>query len=206
MTYNIFFISDVSLGAHSFSNAKINLSFTSHPSNVQPLAGAGPNAYINKRGAARIVITKDSQTISAEIAPDQLYVFFNPNTATVGFGSYAPDGSRQLAYPVILTADFSLSPQLLEDVSDIIMNPNDAQLYSPETQALAQVADLKHPTLLADFVSSCTAFTFDPANGIICSPQAPPAGLMTDKGLLYIPENFFGWGVFWSSFNPPGDE
>jgi hypothetical protein len=180
ITYNLFFLSDVSIGEQFFSNAKINLSFRSHTSKVQPLAGVGPNAYVNNHGTARVVITKGSQTISAEFAPGQLYVFFDPNTASVGFGSYAPDGSLQLAYPVSLTADFSLSPQLLEDVSDIIMNPNDAQLYSPETQALAQVTDLKHPTLLADFVTSCTAFTFNPATGIICSPQAQPPRLMTD--------------------------
>lgn len=205
ITYNLFFVSDVTIGEQFFSNAKINLSFTSHTSKVQPLAGVGPNAYVNNSGTARIVITKGSQTISAKFAPGQLYVFFNPNTSTAGFGSYAPDGSRQLAYPIILGPHFGSSPQLLEDVSDIITNPNDAGLYSPETQAVAQVTDLKHPTLLADYVSSCTAFTFDPAFGIICSPQAPPAGLMTDKGLLYIPESAFGWGVFWSSFNPPED-
>jgi len=203
ITYNLFFVSDVSIGAQSFSNAKINLSFTSHISRVQPLAGAGPNAYVNNSGIARVVITKGSQTISAKFAPGQLYVFFNPNTATVGFGSYSPDGSRQLAYPIILGPHFGSSPQLLEDVSDIITNPNDAGLYSPEAQAVAQVTDLKHPTLLADYVSSCTAFTFDPAFGVICSPQAQPAGLMTDKGLLYTPGSAFGWGVFWSSFNPP---
>jgi hypothetical protein len=206
MTYNLFFVSDVTIGQQSFINAKINLSFRSHTSKGQPLAGVGPNAYVNDSGTARIVITKGSQTISAEFAPGQLYVFFNPNTATAGFGSYAPDGSRQLAYPIILGPLFGSSPQLLEDVSDIITNPNDAGLYSPETQAVAQVTDLKHATLLADYVSSCTAFTFNPARGIICSPQAPPAGLMTDKGLLYIPESAFGWGAFWSSFNPPNDD
>jgi hypothetical protein len=206
ITYNIFFVADVSLGAQSFSNAKINLSFRSRTSKVQPLAGVGPNAYVNNYGTARVVITKGSQTISAEFAPGQLYVFFNPNTASVGFGSYAPDGSRQLAYPVSLTADFSLSPQLLEDVSDIITNPNDAPLYSPEAQAVAQVTDLKHPTLLADFVTSCTAFTFDPANGIICSPQTQLPALMTDKGLFSLPKNFGFWGIFWSSFNPLRDE
>jgi len=207
MTYNIFFVSDVSLGGRSFSNAKINLSFRSRTSNVQPLAGAGPNAYVNKNGTARVVITEGSQTISAEFTPDQLYVFFNPGIGSVGFGSYAPDRSLRLAYPVSLTADFTRGTQLVQAVSDIITNPNDKQFYSPETQALAQVSDLKHPTLLADLVSSCTAFTFDPNTGVICSPQALPAGLMTDKGLLSIPENFEnGWGVFWASFNAPGDE
>src|SRR5215469_7440767 len=207
ITYNLFFISNVSIGNQSFSNAKINLSFRSRTSKVQALPGAGPNAYVNEHGTARVVITSGSQTISAEFAPGQIYVFFNPNTLTVGFGSYAPDGSRQLAYPVALGPQFGSSPQLLEDVSDIIMNPGDALLYSPETQAIAQVADLQHPTLLADYTSSCTAFTFDPDRGIICAPQAQPAGLVTDKGLFSLPETIYGggWGVFWSSFNS-GDE
>ena len=210
ITYNLFFVSDVSIGDQSFSNAKINLSFRSRTSKVQPLAGAGPNAYVNDHGTARVVITSGSQTVSAEFAPGQLYVFFNPNTATVGFGSYAPDGSRQLAYPVILGPDYGISPQLLQDVSDIITNqPNPASggPYSFETQALAQVTDLKHPTLLADYASSCTAVMFD--SGIICSAQAQPAGLMTDKGLFFLPEFNYGgfgaWGAFWSSFNS-GDE
>ena len=125
---------------------------------------------------------------------------------TVGFGSYAPDGSRRLAYPVILGQQ-DASPQLLQDVSDIITNtPNlDAiEPYSPETQALAPLTDLRHPTLLADYTSSCTAFTFDPDRGIICAPQAQPAGLVTDKGLFSLPDTIYGggWGVFWSSFNP----
>jgi hypothetical protein len=193
ITYNLFFVSNVSIGEQFFSNAKINLSFRSHTSKVQPLAGVGPNAYVNNHGTARVVITKDSQTISAEFAPGQLYVFFNPNTASVGFGSYAPDGSRQLAYPVILAGDSSSSPQLLEDVSDIITN-HDAQNYRFETQNLATVTDLKHQTLLADFVSSC--YVLDPATGICSNPP----GLMTDKGLFYI-SDFLTWGVFWSSFN-----
>jgi len=201
ITYNLFFVSDVSIGEQFFSNAKINLSFRSHTSKVQPLAGVGPNAYVNNYGTARVVITKGSQTISAEFAPGQIYVFFNPNipSASVGFGSYAPDGSRQLAYPVILAGDSSLSPQLLEDVSDIITN-HDAQNYSIETQNLATVTDLKHQTLLADSVRSC--YVLDPATGI-CSFSNPP-GLMTNKG-LFIPLFPDGWGMFWSSFNPPDE-
>jgi hypothetical protein len=209
ITYNLFFVSNVTIGNQSFSNAKINLSFRSRTSKVQAFPGAGPNAYVNDHGTARVVITSGSQTISAEFAPGQIYVFFNPNMVTVGFGSYAPDGSRRLAYPVILGQQ-DASPQLLQDVSDIITNtPNlDAiEPYSPETQALAPLTDLRHPTLLADYTSSCTAFTSDPVRGILCAPQAQPAGLVTDKGLFSLPDTIYGggWGVFWSSFNP-GDE
>lgn len=206
ITYNLFFVSNVSIGNQSFSNAKINLSFRSHTSKVQPLAGAGPNAYVNDHGTARVVITSGSQTISAEFAPGQLFVFFNPNTATAGFGSFAPDGSRQFGYPIIM-APQDASPQLLQDVSDIITNqpnPDSGGPYSPETLALAQVTDLKHPTLLADYASSCIDFSFTFA--ISCSSQAQ-AGLMTDKGLFSVPNPtpYLGWGVFWSSFNPPDE-
>jgi hypothetical protein len=203
ITYNLFFVSSVSIGNQSFTNAKINLSFRSRTSKVQPLTGVGPNAYVNDHGTARVVITSGSQTVSAEFAPSQLFVFFNPNTATVGFGSYAPDGSRQLAYPIILGPHFGSSPQLLEDVSDIITNtPNPDALgpYSFETQALAPLTDLKHPTLLADYASSCIDFTF--TFEISCSSQAQTTGLMTDKGLFSVPNPTadFGWGVFWASF------
>jgi hypothetical protein len=222
ITYHVFLVSDVSLGGQLYTNAKIHLSFRSHTSEVGPLPGAGPNAYVNPEGTARVEITKGSTTISARFAPDQIYVFFDPSTApgvgSVGFGSYS--GGR--AYPVTLTQCSCNSPQLLGAVSDIITNAAPATNYTPKTATL--VTDLTNATVLADFASSCSATALDPAafdpTTSICSNLCAPAKLTTDKGDFYLYEPYTqdfstppsnpqpfsnNWAIFWSTFNSRGE-
>ena len=208
ITYNVFLVSDVSIGGQFFPNAKIHLSFRSNASAVKLLSGTGPNAYVNDDGIARVVITKGSTTIKAKFDQDQIYVFFDPSTGSVGFGSKS--GGR--AYPVTLSECSCNSIQLVGAVSDIINSTEaDAGLYTSQTEALADVTDLRHEIVLADFASSCSPYTaFVPATGI-CSNLTAPAKLTTDEGDFYLYEPYTqdystspfsnNWAIFWSIFN-----
>jgi len=208
ITYNVFLVSDVSIGGQFFQNAKIHLSFRSNTAAVKHLPGSGPHAYVNDEGTARVVITKGSTTIKATFDPDQIYVFLDPSTASVGFGSES--GGR--AYPVTVSECSCNSIQLVGAVSDIINSHGaDASLYTSQTEALADVADLTHEIVLADFASSCSPYSaFVPATGI-CSNLTAPAKLTTDKGDFYLYEPYVqdystspfsnNWAFFWSIFD-----
>jgi hypothetical protein len=208
ITYNVFLVSDVSIGGRPFNNAKIHLSFSSDTSAVKPLSGTGPNGYVNEDGTARVVITKGSTTIRAKFDRHQIYVFFDPSTRSVGFGSYS--GGR--AYPVTLTQCLCNSPQLVGAVSDIINSKGvDDNKYTAKTATL--VTDLTNETVLADFASSCSPYAaFDLANGFCSNLTALPPKLTTDEGDFYIYEPYTqtqsslpfsnNWAIFWSTFNP----
>jgi hypothetical protein len=205
ITYNAFLTSDVSIGGRLLKNAKIHLFFSSHRSEVEPLSGSGPHAFVNEDGTARVVITKGASTIRVKFDPHQLYVFFDPSTASVGFGSFGSAGGR--AYPITFTNNTLNTPQLAGAVSDIINNPANAANYTPETATL--VTNLKNETVLADFASSCPAPAFDPATSN-CSNLTTPTKLTTNKGDFFLFEPYTqtqnsstfsnNWGVFWSAF------
>ena len=114
-------------------------------------------------------------------------MFFDPSTASVGFGSKS--GGR--AYPVTLSECSCNSVQLVGAVSDIINSSEaDAGHYTAQTETLANVTDLTHEIVLADFASSCSPDTaFVPATGI-CSDLTAPAKLTTNKGDFYLYEPY----------------
>jgi hypothetical protein len=213
ITYNVFLVSDVSIGGQFYYGAKIHLSFSSNTFSVRPLSGAGPHAYVNEDGTARVVITKGSTTISAKFEPYQIYVFFDPSTSSVGFGSFSNSGGR--AYPVTLTQNSFNSAQLVGAVSDIINSSGvDAVKYTPKTKTL--VTNLANETVLADFISSCPAPNFDPATSF-CLNMPTPTKLTTNKGDFYLyqpytqffstPQPFSNnWGMYWSTFVPEEDD
>jgi hypothetical protein len=207
ITYNVFLVSDVSIGGRRFNNAKIHLSFSSDTSTVKPLSGTGPKAFVNEDGIARVVITKGSTTIKAKFDRHQIYVFFDPSTGSVGFGSHS--GGR--AYPVTVTQCACNSPQLVGAVSDIIdSNGADANKYTPKTATL--LTDLTNETVLADFASSCSPYSaFDVVNGFCSNLSAVPAKLTTNEGDFYLFEPYTqtqtsfpfsnNWALFWSNFS-----
>ena len=211
ITYHMFLVSDVSLNGELFQNASIHLSFRSRTSHVTPLP-SGPNSSINTGGVARVDIKQGNRAVSATFARNQIYVYFDSSTASAGFGSYS--GGR--VYPAALAPTIVHSDtELLGAVSDILNGGSN--YYSPATVDLAAATDLKHETMLADYVSSCGSFDFllGVCNDLLTVPK-----LTSDHGdfSVYEPYNKNGFndptslvrssdnfGVFWTTFDLEDD-
>jgi len=210
ITYHMLLVSDVSLDGELYQNASIHLSFQSRVSRVSELADAGPNGAINTEGAARVDIKAGTRTISASFDPGQIYVYFDPATKSAGFGSFS--GGR--AYPAILGPTYAHGdPDLLAAVADILTGGT--TYYTSPTTDLAHVTDLKHETMLSDYVSSCTDYDFSALVGV-CYNLPSSRKLTTNRGdfYLYQPYNVSSntdptpqirssdnWGIFWTTLD-----
>jgi hypothetical protein len=210
ITYHMFLVSDVSLNGRVFQGASIHLSFRSSTWNVMQKQGASPNSAINSSGTATVEIKKDGRTVAAHFASGEIYVYFDPARG-VGFGSVS-GGS---AYPAVLAPTYlHTDTELFAAVSDILLNGSSTYgFYSQPTIDLAQTTDLKHETMLADYVTSCADFDF--GNGF-CNDLSTTPVLKTDKGdfQLFEPYNSnnnndpttllrssINFGVFWTTFD-----
>jgi hypothetical protein len=206
ISYNGYVIADVTLGELHFKGAQIYISVDSDSTTAEPFPDNPSGGFINSAGETHIKIISGRRTISADFAPDQVYVYFDKTSGSVGFGSYA--GGR--GYPLSLTANADREG-LVENssvgaVADIMTMSADATNYTDATASL--VTDLTNPTTLSGAASSCVEF--DPATSI-CS-NLNPVPLKTDKGDFYIFEPYtddettttdaqpfsINWGVFWS--------
>jgi hypothetical protein len=207
ITHHMFLVSDVSLNGQLFQNASIHLSFQSNTSRVAPLALGGPHGYINTHGVARVDIKSGTSTVSAQFARGQVYVYFDPLTASAGFGSVS--GGR--AYPAALfpTAVHS-DTELLAAVADILNGGT--TYYTQPTIDLANATDLKHETMLAEYVSSCGNFDFSIG---VCNDLINYPRLITDQGDFYLHQPYNrnsnldptsairssdNWAVFWTTY------
>jgi hypothetical protein len=215
ITYHLFLVSDVSFDGKLIQNASIHLSFRSRISDVTQLADSGPNSAINTEGAARVEIKQGARTVSANFDPGQIYVYFDSSTASAGFGSFS--GGR--AYPAVLAPTYAHGDlDLLAAVADILTGGS--TYYTPPTADLAHVTDLKHETMLSDYVSSCTDYDFSLYPGV-CYNLPRSRKLTTNRGdfYLYQPYNVSSnsdptplmrssdsWGVFWTTFDADGPE
>ncbi|KAA6457250.1 hypothetical protein DYQ86_23255 [Acidobacteria bacterium AB60] len=215
ITYHMLLVSDVSLDGKLYQNATIHLSFESKVSAVRPLAGAGPSGAINSNGAARVEILRGDRTISAEFDPGQIYIYFDPETASAGFGSFS--GGR--AYPAMVSPTNAHGDSHLTAAVSAILTTGSSD-FSPATSTLAHATDLKHETMLSDFVSSCTDYDFTNLVGT-CYNLPASSRLTTNRGdfFLYQPYNMNGnvdpsnavrssdnWGIFWTTFDAVGAE
>jgi hypothetical protein len=154
------------------------------------------------------------ETITAQLAPNQVYTYFDVANASIGFGSNVAGRG----YPVALagTQDNQGGPLLDENssvaaVSDIMRTPANAAKYTPATSSLK--TDLTNETVLSGAASSCVSF--DPITSM-CSNLTPVA-LKTDHGDLLLFEPYtveepdatppltqpysVNWGFFWSVIN-----
>jgi hypothetical protein len=211
ITYHLLLVSDVSLDGKLYQNASIHLSFQSRISEVTPLADGGPNGAVNTHGQARVEIRQGGRTVSANFEPGQIYVYFDSATASAGFGSFS--GGR--GYPAVIAPTYvHIDTELLAAVADILTTGS--RNYSSATVDLAYATDLKHETMVADYVSSCTDIDFSLG---VCYNLPSSRRLLTDKGDFYLEQpynvapytdpsaeirNSNNWGVFWTTF--AGDE
>jgi hypothetical protein len=125
ISYHGYLISDVTLGSNHYSGAQIYLSFDSDASKVVPF-GSG-DGFRNDSGSAHVTIVSGRRVTSADFEPGQIYVYYDVDHASIGFGSRARNGSRESGYPLSITANPD-SSGLVENssvgaVSDITLTP-----------------------------------------------------------------------------------
>ena len=207
ITYNGYLITDVSLGGVLYPGAQVYFSMASDASHVVPYTDNTSQGFINPVGVAQVQIRSGGRTISAFLAPGQLYTYYDTTHQSIGFGSYA--GGR--GYPFSLTQNHD-NPGLVENSSleallDIATTPADVVNYTPGVPGLA--TDLTNATVLSAGASSC-ATSFDPVTSI-CG-NLTPVPLFTTRGKLYVFQPYtddettldgtspfsVNWGIFWS--------
>jgi hypothetical protein len=213
ITYNGYLITDVSLGGQLYAGAQVYISVASDASRAVPYTDSTSKGFINPVGVGQVQIRSGGRTVSAWLAPNQLYVYYDVTHASIGFGSYA--GGR--GYPLSLTSNQDVSG-LVENsalwaLSDIAAN-NDAANYTAGVPGLA--TDLTNATVLSAGASSC-ASGFDPVT-TICS-NLTPVPLYTSRGKLLLFEPYtddettldgsspysVNWGIFWSELGSARD-
>jgi len=205
ITYNGYWITDVALCGHLYKRAQVHLSFDADASTAAPFSD-GSHGFMNATGNARVTVTSGRNVFSARLNPGQIYVYWDIDHASVGFGSTA--GGR--GYPLSITAnpDYNglVENSLVAAVADLTLVPADSTFYTTETANLA--TDLTNATTLSGAASSCVAF--DPVTSA-CS-NFKPVALQTNLGPLYVFEPYtddetanavagpysINWGVFWS--------
>jgi hypothetical protein len=213
INYNGYLITDVSLGGQLYTGAQVYFSMQSDASKVVPFTDSTSHGFINSVGQAQVQIRTGGRTVTAYLAPRQLYVYYDLDHASLGFGSYA--GGR--GYPFSLTQNQDLAG-LVENASlfslqDLATN-NDTSNYTPGVPGLA--TDLSNATVLSAGASSCVGF--DPVTSI-CS-NLTPVPLFTNRGKLYVFEPYtddettldgtspytVNWGIFWSELGSTNRE
>ena len=205
ISYNGFLVADVSLGGQFYGGAEVYFSFVSDASRVVPFSDSTGTGFINPVGLAQVKIRTGGRTVSASLAPNQLYVYFDTTHWSVGFGSYA--GGR--GYPLSLTQNQDQGVGLVENsalwaLSDLAAN-GDTSHYTAAVPGLA--TDLTNETVLSAAASSC-ASSFDPVTSI-CGNTGVVIPLHTSRGDLLVYEDYTDtesaagpysvtWGMFWS--------
>jgi len=212
ITYHGYLVTDVSLGGQFYPEAEVHISFASDASRAVPFQDSTSHGFINPVGIAQIKIREGLQTVSAWLAPHQLYVYYDLDHASIGFGSYA--GGR--GYPLSLTSNQDtvglVENSALWSLSDLAAT-GDTSNYTAGVPGLA--TDLTKGTVLSAAASSCVAF--NPATSV-CT-NFTPVPLHTSRGDLLLYEPFtddettlndsaqysVNWGIFWSELGVPND-
>ena len=209
ITYHGYLISDLTLGGQYYSGAQVYLSFNSDTSNVVPFSSG--HGFRNTTGSAHVTIVSGGQQVtSADFAPGQIYVYYDVDHASIGFGSMK-NGSTESGYPLSITANQdSNSSGLVENslvgaVSDLTLTPADAANFTAATAGLK--TNLKNGTLMSGGASSCLGF--NPATSTCTSLN--PGPLHTNRGDFVLFEDYrhdavtagqatytVNWGVFWA--------
>lgn len=174
ITYTGFTITDGKIGAHAFHNARVILTFVSDTANVQLTTIQGVAVAYNPTGSAHVTIVGDKLNIQANFAANQIFVSFDLKNGGVGFGSFAPNGSLQVTYPMAVDGWMVLGAL----PAGSFLKP------SPEEAALS--TDLMHNTAFAGSGWTCPTF---PLN-INTTCPLPTAPLKTDRGDLYLYEPY----------------
>ncbi len=183
ITYTGFTITDGSLGAWKFHNARVYLTFQSDTRNVQfmqaPGDGGTIDIYINQTGKASVTIISEGKLVTATFAPNQIFVSVDLGHSNdlphlggrgVGFGSVTPTGIEP-TYPLGIN-EGTLHWGLISGFGGQIIGNG-----TPSSELVALSTDLKHTTNFSGNAWPCVGFPND------CTAPNP---LHTDKGDLYL--------------------
>ena len=206
--YHGYVISDVTRGGQPYNGAQVYLSFNSDTSHVVPFSSG--NGFRNTTGSAHVTIVSGQNVTPADFAPGQIYVYYDIDHASIGFGSIATNGSTQSGYPLSITANQDTNTNglvensLVGAVSDLTLT-GDVTNYTAATAGLK--TNLKNATLMSGGASSCLGF--DPSTSTCTS--LTPVPLHTSRGdfLLFEPYRqdavapgqttcSVNWGLFWA--------
>jgi hypothetical protein len=200
IVYSFYGAGSGQLGGLAFSEAQIRLDFKTDTATTVTVIENGATVYRNDQGQAVFVLSQGPMTQVAQIAPNQIFVRYDPVNRLLTFGSYA----NSLFYPISLAwcapqPQCVSMPLLIGDIGsvvyalgDIATNPSDSVLYPPAVAALA--TDLSGPALLTGLVTAC-AVPLAYSGGWNC-PSTAPTAIQTDQGDLYFQESRVGMGIF----------
>jgi hypothetical protein len=201
IVYSFYGVASGQLGGVPFSEAQIRLDFNTDTATTVTAIENGATVYRNDQGQAVLVLSQGAMTKVAQIAPNQVFVRYDPANRLLTFGSYA----NGLYYPISLAwcvpqPQCVSMPWLIDDIGaivyalgDIATNPSDSVLYPTGVAALA--TDLRGPALMTGFVTACgVPLSYNPG-GWNC-PSTAGTAIQTDRGDLYFQESRFGMGIF----------
>jgi len=196
--YSVYGVADGQLNGLAFSGAQFRLDFRTYTNYTRSVVENGVTVYRNDVGQAVLTLQRGLSTTVANIAPNQIFVRYDPTNGVAGFGSYAVGPY----YPVVLT--WCTEPagcppietnypdsQILGALIQLREDPQDSMFYSPAVSALA--TQLRGPALLGGFLYACLSFDFTTHT----CPSIPSVPIQTDQGPLYFQtQSAYGGGIF----------
>lgn len=197
--YTLYGAVDGRLNGQAFSDALFRLDFRSYTAHTRTVVENGVTVYRNDVGQAVLVLTRGVQTTVVNIAPNQIYVRYDPTNGVVGFGSYAVGPF----YPVSLDtcgappcgppATTSPEHSILGALAQLREAAQDSMYYSSAVPKLA--TQLRGPALLTGYVDACVSIVINPLPPHC--PSIPSVAIKTDQGDLYFQkQSIFGHGIF----------
>ena len=191
---------DGELNGQSFTDAKFRLDLRTDTSHTVAVVQNGVTVYQNELGQAELILTRGTQTTTAVIAANQIYVRYDPTNGVVGFGSFAigpfyPVALNWCGVPMQCGAVDTTYPEfnILGALVQLKVDPNDKVFYSSAVPGLA--TQLKGPALLDGFVDAC--YSIDLNTTPASCPSKPTVPIKTNQGDLYFQkQSIFGSGSF----------
>ena len=218
VVYTLRTVADGKLGDRSFTQALVTLRLRGNTSHVQQQPGTqGGVVLTNAKGVATVTVDDGYRTTVARFAPGEVYVRYDTYSGIVGFGSSigptypvalgcadTVDASyvQDCAQGDWTTISFGLTSQtgmlngISEGLADVAAIPLDS-IYLSDA-ALNLPTSLTQTTLLTGRAHTCAvAYTVLPPDVpnqtsfyLDKCPSPAPRGLVTDKGPLFLQDQF----------------
>ena len=164
--YTVRTIASGTVGAVSFAEARLTITFSGGTDNVYTTTENGAVVHTNSTGIGRLnIVGSDGRTIRATFRAGEIYVRYDTKLGLVGFASAT-------------------------ELADVAANPADSWSASAGTLSLSTT--LSDSTLLTGHPRAC-AVNF--AADAWC-PMAAAEPLHTDRGDLYLFDPGFDFGDF----------
>lgn len=198
IVYSIHGDADGELDGRAFSGAQFRLELRSDTVHTVTAIENGVTVYRNDQGHAILFLTRGAQTTVAHIAPNQIFVRYDPTNGVVGFGTHGigpfyPVSLDWCGLPMGCGAIETGTPEItiVGALAQLKVAPHDSVFYPAAVEALA--TELRGRALLGGFLDACVSY--DVIN--LRCPSIPGTPIKTDQGDLYFQkQTLFGKGVF----------